>query len=599
MLGIGLAAAWVYSNTLGHGFVLDDEMVIVRNDFVRQGPAGLADIFGKDSFAGYQAMANRPNALPGGRYRPLSLAVFSVWGKLFSFHPSPFHLLAVGVYVLLCLLVFQWFRKALARQRAGETIAGITALLFALHPVHTEVVANVKSLDESLSMLLAILALGSLWSYHEKGRWWSGGLAVLFTLLACLAKETACSLILLGPASIFFLTEDKGGSILRSSLPVWVGAAAYLAIRLAVVGWPGPGGTPDLLNDPFLAWTATGWEPVTAMVRGATLGYTALRYVWLLLWPFDLTHDYYPYAIGFHSFREVMPWVGILLVLAVGALAVHAWRWRDPAGLGWLWILAAMAPVSNVVLPTGTFMAERFLFLPSLGFCYLMALGYAWLVSRTGQGKITWTVLLGALVVLGGVKTFSRNRDWANNETLLRSAASLSANSAKWRNDMGTILLDSALVLLPGPARTAKLDSALADLSLATQWHPTYYNAWLARGACACYLEDFRQCEMAYRTARQLDPESLMAYEGWKVARQLNAGSLLRQGKPEEGIPWLRDVWQVQQDTATGTLIGRLYDAAGKPDSAMAWFARARALAPSDPRLQALRPHGIRADERE
>jgi Flp pilus assembly protein TadD len=150
---------------------------------------------------------------------------------------------------------------------------------------------------------------------------------------------------------------------------------------------------------------------------------------------------------------------------------------------------------------------------------------------------------------------------------------------------MGTVLLDSALVMPEGALRKATLDTALGHLVMATTWHPTYLDAWLAQGACAYYTGDFALSEKAYRTAAALIPGDPKAAMGWLYALRGYGTDLFRKGQSHEAIPVLRQAWQMQPDTATGALLWKIHAAVGPPDSASAWLGRTLALAPGDPRL--------------
>lgn len=585
-LAVGAVGMVVYLNTLGHGFVLDDALVILRNQYVRAGIDGLDKIFLQDSFSGFDRMADQVNALPGGRYRPLSLALFAILGALAGFSPELFHGLAVLVYGVACGLAYRWLSSLLADRPDGQSIALLTAVGFAVHPVHTEVVANIKGLDESLAFSLGLGSLLSLLRSRRSEHLLWPVLSGLFAFLACLAKEVAFMLVILAPLSLRLHAPLSWRHILRLCVPIWAAAVAYLLLRGYAAGLISPPATPDPLNDPFVVWSGSGWTTASVNSWLATVLYVGMRYLRLMIWPAGLTHDYYPFAIALRSFADPQVWLAMVLLTLLFGFAIRGFFRRDGVSFGLLWFFFALLPAANLFFSIGTFMGERFLFTPSLG---LLLSFSSWLFTaarRFGMYRACWGI--GAvLYVFLAFLTVRRNADWRSNETLMRSAAHSAAESAKWQNDMGTLLLDSALAMPAGLLQQATLDTALGHLVRATTLHPTYFDAWLAQGACAYYSGDYALTISAYRTASGLSPGEPKALTGWVYALRRHGADLWERGVPQEALPVLRQAWAIQPDTATGVLLWRIYAVAGQPDSAAAWVGRTLALAPDDRRLLA------------
>lgn len=139
-----IVAFALYANTLTHGYVLDDTIVITDNDFTAAGFAGIGDLLTTDSFHGF--LGRDVEELAGGRYRPLSLVTFAIEGALFGKSPGVGHLGNVLLFALCCVMLLIVL-EALLRDRPSLgplPVAFVAALLFAAHPVHREVVANIK-----------------------------------------------------------------------------------------------------------------------------------------------------------------------------------------------------------------------------------------------------------------------------------------------------------------------------------------------------------------------------------------------------------------------------------------------------------------------
>src|SRR5687767_9420990 len=299
---IGMAFS-LYLNTLGHQFVLDDEVVITENQFVKQGIDGIGAIFTHDSFAGYERVEEGTQVVSGGRYRPLSLAFFAVIYSLFGASSFVFHLFSILLYAVSGIILFRLLRIWLKDQPLEHLISGAATLLFIVHPVHTEVVANVKGCDEQLALLFGMLSsLSFMKAWDEKNGRWSI-LSGILLLIACLAKENAIVWAIIMPLSLFFFRQSTLQNLFIKSIPAFLAAILFIIIRQSVIG--GNDNitlAADPLNDPFLTWNGNNWESVSAAEKAATILYAFGNQVRLLIFPYPLTHDYYPNHISIQDF---------------------------------------------------------------------------------------------------------------------------------------------------------------------------------------------------------------------------------------------------------------------------------------------------------
>ena len=167
-LAVAALAVALYANTFGHGYAFDDGIVIRENAHVQQGFAGIGNILTRDAFDSYfRAMRVDANQLPAGRYRPLSIVTFAVEQQLFGDNAPLRHAVNVLLYAATAVLLLWLLRAHLLRDSAWALLATI---LFVVHPVHTEVVANIKGRDEILSFLFFVLTLAFALRYDEKRR---------------------------------------------------------------------------------------------------------------------------------------------------------------------------------------------------------------------------------------------------------------------------------------------------------------------------------------------------------------------------------------------------------------------------------------------
>ncbi|MCP9236066.1 tetratricopeptide repeat protein [Lewinella sp. JB7] len=486
----------LYANTLGHDFALDDAIVITENSVVQRGPAGWGDLFTHDSFYGFFDERDRSTLVTGGRYRPLTLAMFSL-ERLVSDGPFVHHLFNVLWYAALVVIVF----VVLRRMGGPWWLAPAAAALFAAHPLHTEAVANIKGRDEIVALCGALGALFLILRAAEEERFWGGVAGAVIFLLGCLAKENALTFVAVIPLFVYAFVE-RG---YRHLTPLLVATVLYLVLRTSVIGWGG--GEPPLewMNNPFMRPTGAGeWEVLTFWERQPTVLYTLFVYLKLLVLPVGLVHDYYPAAISLKSWSD--PVVLLSLAIHVTLLVWSVWHLRSRHKLiavGMLTYLLTLSVVSNVFFSVGTLMSERFLFMPSFGFV-LAAAGLAAVGTRK-VAMLPWIV--PAVILVFSVLTVSRNPVWKDNYTLFTTDVVRQPRSAKLRNAAGGARLDRYQMLDEDSqaGRSDLLRDALRDLDEAIRIHPAYYNAYLLRGNARLLLKDYDGAIEDYRRASQLN----------------------------------------------------------------------------------------------
>lgn len=459
----------LYANTFGHQYAFDDAIVITQNSFTQQGLAGIPDLLTRDFFEGIYG--EKGMDLSGGRYRPLSLLTFAVEYAFFGPAPGISHFINALLYGLTALLLFrvleQWFGK-------GKSIALSTTLLFVVHPVHTEVVANIKSRDELLGLLFLLLALQQLfYALQPKQRWRAGLLGSLFFFLALLAKENTFTYIALFPFLLLALRpKTTWKESLQASWPLWATAFGYLLLRTALVGGIGSETNPSLLENPF-GQSALG-------ERIATVAYILLLYLKLLFFPHPLSSDYSYPQIPFQDFSQPLVLLSLLLHLGLlGYAAVRIWK-RDLWAIAIVMYLAPLLLVSNLLFNIGAPMGERFLYLPSLGFALALGLAIQRLAKVPKRKQLfKKPALVGGLLILSlaaSAKTILRNPAWENNVTLFTADMKNSPNSAKMQYYYANSLLKDYMAN-PIPAKKPLLVKAEAAFQRSAELYPDFHLA--------------------------------------------------------------------------------------------------------------------------
>lgn len=516
--GLFALSFFLYANTLTHDYTLDDAIVIYNNMFVEDGVSGIPGILTKDTFFGFFKEEGKASLVAGGRYRPLSLVLFALEVQLFGKTPFVGHLFNTLFYglttVMLYLLLLRLFRPGQGQGRAFF-IALAAGLLFAVHPIHTEVVANIKGRDEILALLGSLAALYySLRAYQENKPRLNIAVGLVF-FLGLMSKENAITFLAVAPLAYYFFTKASLGPIVRQAVPFLAAAVVFLVIRFAVLGFGLSEPTMEMMNNPFVKLEGNQYVPFTAGERLATVFYTLGKYIQLLLFPYVLTHDYYPRQIGVMDFGDWGAWLSLVVYVALLVYALRKLPKKDPVSFAILYYLVTLSIVSNLLFPVGTHMAERLLFMPSVGYCLLLAiLGYRWAASRAAKGKEpAWRQFRPVLAVLAivalayGVRTVLRNPVWKDNYTLFTTDIKYSPNSAKLRNAVGGELVTQSLAVQDPSRKQAMLSQAIEHLQQALRIHPNYKNAYLLLGNAYNYLQEYEKSIEAYEKALALDPD--------------------------------------------------------------------------------------------
>lgn len=586
----------LYANTLTHDYTQDDAIVITENMFTTEGVSGIPGILQYDTFYGFFKDPGKANLVAGGRYRPLSLVLFAIEVELFGLNPFVGHLVNVLLFgftaVLLYWLLLQLFRPE--RDRAYAYFVALAgALLFAAHPLHTEVVANIKGRDEILALLGSLGALSlSLKGYRHRQWGWSAAAAAVF-LLALFSKENAITFLAVVPLAYYFFTKATLGAIVRQTLPLLLAAGLFLAVRGSILGWQLSDPVAEMMNNPFIKVAGDRYVPFTASEKLATVTYTLGKYVQLLIFPHPLTHDYYPRQVGVMQWGDWRVLLSLLVYLGLIGWAIRGFLRKDPVSFGILYFLATLSIVSNLLFPVGTHMSERFAYMPSVGYALVLAvLLYRLARLRAPGGEPTSfrqlypaLALAAALVLLYGLRTVVRNPAWQDNYTLFATDVAVSVNSAKLQNAMGGELIAQATLPENEPQREAMMRRAVDHLQRAVSIHPNYKNAHLLLGNAYYYLEQWGEAISSYQRALQLDPGYEEATGNLAITYR-DAGRYYgeQQGDLGRALQYLQQAYQLEpNDYETARLLGVAYGIQGNAGRALEYFTQAVELDPDNP----------------
>lgn len=424
LFAIGFA---LFASTLGHGFVLDDQAVIEKNAIVQQGFAGIPKLFTTFYWEGYW----NSNA---GLYRPLSMVMFAVEWGISPNNPFIHHFVNVLLYACTIGLLFKVIRLLLPS--ATPWLAFAVSLLFAAHPMHTEVVANIKSRDEILCFLFFLLAFRQLLKSHLATLQDQLITAGLFFL--CLLSKEAGVLFL--PAFVLYFLLFRKESILtlvKRFAPLVIVTSLWLGLHQWVIN----SSVHERINYTYLDNSLVGCpDKATQVATGfAVLG----KYIWKAVVPIRMSYDYSYNEIPCVSFGSPLV-IGTLLL--VFGLLFLAWKIRKTHPLitfGIVFFFLTIALATHLFTLIGTTMGDRLLYAPSLGICLVIVGGVFHLFKKATAEKPhfsgLYTIVVLALVF--GLISFRRNRDWASNETLFAADVTHAPNSARVHFNQGALLM--------------------------------------------------------------------------------------------------------------------------------------------------------------
>uniref|UniRef100_UPI00358ED8E0 protein O-mannosyl-transferase TMTC3 n=1 Tax=Myxine glutinosa TaxID=7769 RepID=UPI00358ED8E0 len=494
-----------YFNSLFGGFVFDDISAIQDNKDLRP-TTPLVNLFRND-FWGTPMSEERSHK----SYRPMTVLTFRLNYLFSGLNPAPYHLANCVLHWLVCLLYL-----ATCYILVPTHAARFAAALFAVHPIHTEAVTGVVGRAELLSSIcfLAALLCYSKSKGPQNSIVWkaiAGTVALIF--LATLCKEQGITVV--GVCCIYevFVAQNLSlGELCSTALqllqgkgagsPAWLRTTslkilvlllctlALVLVRVQVIQSQLPVFT--RFDNPAAV--------TSSPARQLTYNYLLSLNGWLLLAPSALCCDWTMGSVPLvQSVFDPRNMATVVFYVIMGSLA---WRtvWADTQEDRALSVALALTvlpflPASNLFFPVGFVVAERVLYLPSMGFCLATGLGWQRLASRR-QLYLFVSFGFAFLLATHGMKTLIRNHDWRTEYSLFTSALKVNKHNAKLWNNVGHALENQKA-----------FGDALRYFVQATRVQPDDVGAHMNVGRTYKTLNQTKEAEAAYRMAKSLMPQ--------------------------------------------------------------------------------------------
>ena len=404
LIALGLGAS---ATSLSNDYAQDDRPIIEQNQAIHSLTTPWR--FFTESYW--------PEPYDPALYRPLASLGYALQWTAGRGSPEVFRIVSVTLLILTGLAVFR-----LGRRFLPVPIAWLSAALFLVHPVHVEAVAAGVNQSELIVGLLGTLLVAVYLGHRDQtgdARWYLPRLFAMY-LTALLFKESAAVLLGMVIAAELILVRDSAPLKDRLTrmrptvLGLLLGVAVFIAVRTGALGG-------RLLG----TFVAEAFEGLSVGQRALTMLGVVPHWFRLLLWPAHLRADYSPREIDPALAWGAAQTLGAILLVAVPVVIWYCWRRAPVVAFGLAWTAIALFPVSNVLVPTGVVLAERTLFLPSIGVVLAVGGGLAVLWDSLRATRATRAAILAAGtagLALGAARSVSRYAVWQSNDTYWRQA---------------------------------------------------------------------------------------------------------------------------------------------------------------------------------
>jgi len=457
-----------FANGLNGDFTYDDKAIVRDNPRIQEW-ANLPQLFATHYFGG--------SLVTGTSYRPIDLLSFAANYLVHGKYLFGYHAVNLALHTASTLIFFVLFRRVF-----GETTAGIAALLFAVLPVHVEAVTSIVGRAEVLAAFflgLAFLAAERA-AIRSRALPWAAGVCYF---LAILTKESA--VVFPGLLFLYDMISESGSffrravGLLRRRVTFYmsfaVPLAATFALRAAVLKGSLISKMAGFfeLENPFVS--------LTAFRRAGNASAVLIRDLGRIIFPAVLSADESAWQLPLYGPRSILFWASLVAIITLAASGIVLFSRKPAAGFGILFFLLAALPTSNYLFVTGTIMAERLMYLPSLGIALAAAAFFPSSAASLSRRR-TAAAALATITLALLFRTIARNPVWESDEALFTNLIRTSPASAKSHYDYGYAEAD-----------LKRLRTAHAEYTTAARIYPRYYDAWAGRGRMAGEIGDLAE----------------------------------------------------------------------------------------------------------
>ncbi|MFH1868377.1 MAG: tetratricopeptide repeat protein [Candidatus Omnitrophota bacterium] len=460
----------VYANSINGEFILDDYSLVRNNTFIKN-IRFIPDIFANDIFSG--SGESRESTF----YRPLQVLSYMADYRIWRLDVRGYHITNIILHILTALSI-SWFIYLLF---SDKLLALLTSVFFIIHPVHTEAVSYISGRSDPLCLLFIMLSFIFCIRYMQKKRF----LFLIFTtfcyIAALLSKESSIILpvLLLLYHYTFRKKPDRGLIISIAAVTVM-----YIVMRFMVLR--------DLL--PKIAHSRILLERIPGFFAALT------NYVRIILIPLNLHMEY-----GDPGFSITDPFA-IAGIFILSCFAFYAYRKRGNKLIFFSvsWFFIALMPQSNLY-PLNAYMAEHWLYIPSVGF-FLIAAGGLSHLYRDKRYKHIAVILISAAVLSYSFMTIKQNSYWKDLRSFYEKTNIRAPGNARLYNNLGIVYYD-----------IGKIKEAISLYERAIKIKPQYPETYVNLGKAYAGIGDNKKAIELYSKAIELNPDYIVAYNNLAI----------------------------------------------------------------------------------
>ncbi|MBI2968014.1 MAG: tetratricopeptide repeat protein [Bacteroidetes bacterium] len=491
----------LYGNSLRNGYSFDDDLVIQDNQQVLNGIRGIPSIFVSHYYTDERQSFG---------YRPVVLATFAIEYSLFGEKPEISHLINIIIYALTCLILYLLLLNL--NPSFSPTFPLLTTLLFLAHPLHSEVVDNLKSRDELLCLSGCLLSAYFFLVFTDTGkkRYYLTG--ILLLILSLLCKRTAAVFFVLIPLMVWFFRPVSLKKLLVYSLPVYlvIALSAFFARTYITDGgstihwyWENPlGSDPEFFRRIPMAL------------------FTLAYYVRLLALPHPLSYYYGFNQVPISGWNNPIIWITAIFLILICFIIIKKISSRHLWIFGILFFLIPVSPFLNLLTPVDGIIAERLAYSASAGFCWIAALAIMSifripLFKDQGKNRIKkpfpsfFYPVVCLILLLYSIRVVSRNPDWKDRLTLYSADIGHLKNSCKAHSLLG----DELYKMMESTTDAAKKEILVQQIEKyylrALEIYPDY--SPVLNNLASIYFQyynDYRKARVIVERAILFDPDS-------------------------------------------------------------------------------------------
>ncbi len=416
-----LVAFLVFANGIPNDFNLDDSYYTTKeNTLANMGIKAIPTIF--------TTLTLQDKSRNTFDYRPVAMLSFTLQHQFLGYAPATSHCISVIIYSFICLLIFVLLCYWLGPSK--HWFAFCVALLYAVHPLHTEVVDNIKCRDELLATFFTLLSMIYIWRWQITGKAWYFVLSSFLFLIGLLSKITVVPYIAIIPLAFYFFTDM---TLKKIFLIFFVFILLYYVIgSINAHVLPPPKHTFTFMENPMLVT----YQPIG--IKTATASYILGWYAYLHLIPYPLSFFYGYQYVQLLNWNNLQPVLSLIVYLWLIYLVIKGIRKKSIVAFGILYYLFCIILYANLFQPPPGMMAERFTFAASLGYCILLVSFLSAIadkiipgISHIDKNRKYFAAIFLFIFISYAAMSMTRNTQWENTWVLYSHDIQHLKNSAK------------------------------------------------------------------------------------------------------------------------------------------------------------------------